>query len=111
MGCNNVLWQVLRHFYINFRSCVFIGNQQSSWFDVLLGVHQGAPFSMKMYMVFNNDLLDCLCSMAIGAGISGVDIPLVCPAFADDVAIVTLHRPLLQRLIIIIIFYSYINTE
>ena len=98
MGCNNVLWQVLRHFYINFRSCVFIGNQRSPWFDVLLEVHQGAPLSMKMHMVFNNDLLDCLCSMAIGVGISGVDFPLVCPAFADDVAIVTLHKPLLQRL-------------
>ena len=50
-------------------------------------------------MVFNNDLLDCLCSMTIGAGISGVDIPVVCTSFVDDVAIVTLHKPLLHRLL------------
>ena len=99
MGCNNVLWRILRSFYTDFRSCVFIGGQQSSWFDVLLGVHQGAPLSMLMYMTFNNDLLDLLCTLNLGARVAGFEFPIVCPAYADDVAVIALHKPMVQDII------------
>jgi len=96
MNCNNILWRVLKNLYTDFHSCVFIAGQQSSWFKVQLGVHQGAPLSMKLYMVFNNDLLEDLCAMGVGAGISRVFTPLICPAFADDLAIITLYKPLMH---------------
>ena len=61
-GCNNILWRILRDFYNNFKCSVFVAGKQSSWFDILQGVHQGGPFSMKMYLMFNDDLLNILCN-------------------------------------------------
>ena len=95
-GCNNILWQILKDFYTNFKSCVFVAGKQSGWFEVLQGVHQGGPFSMKMYIMFNNDLLDILGSLSGGAGIRGIDISLTSPAFADDISIMTLYKPHMQ---------------
>ena len=92
--------------YTGFKSCVFIGSQQSSWFDVCLGVHQGAPLSTKMYIIFNNDLLENLCSMAIGPRLSGVEYPLVCPSFADDIAVIALHKPDMQLLLKVVYIHS-----
>ena len=45
LKCNNILWQVLRSFYEEFRSCMLVNGVQSPWFDVLLG----APLSMRIY--------------------------------------------------------------
>ena len=99
LGCNNVLWRILKDYYDNFQCCAFVAGRQSGWFDVLQGVHQGGPLSMKMYMVFNNDLLDLLCRMDGGASISYINFPLVSPAFADDISIVTLHKPHMQLML------------
>ena len=90
---------VLKNFYNNFQCCVFVAGKQSSWFNVLQGVHQGGPLSMKMYMAFNNDLLDILCNVNGGAGIHNISTSLACPAFADDVSIVTLYKPNMQLMI------------
>ena len=66
---------------------------------MLQGVHQGGPLSMKMYIAFNNDLLDILCNVNGGAGIHNTSTSLACPAFADDVSLVTLYKPNMQLMI------------
>ena len=57
-------------------------------------------------MAFNHDLLDALCNSRPGVGLSDVESPLVCPAFADDIAIIALHKPIMQQLLDVV----YVHT-
>ena len=58
---------------------------RSEWFIAEQGVHQGGPFSMKLYVVFNADLLDELMASGHGARVCGSN--LSCVAYADDIAL------------------------
>ena len=99
MGCNQALWRILYFYYTDFQGCVFTVRKQSDWFDILVGVHQGAPFSMKMYTTFNSDLLDLLCRISGKATIPGINVPVCAPAYADDIAVVAIYKPALQNML------------
>jgi hypothetical protein len=98
------VWRILSDFYKDFRCCVQIGGDLSDWFTSSQGVHQGEPWSMYLYTKMINDLLKKLRESAIGATI-GL-IPTSNPTFADDIAIATIHKPLLQLLLNIAHTYS-----
>ena len=69
------------------------------WFQAEQGVHQGGPFSMKLYVAFNADLLDCLRSSSHGAVLPGPGLNLCCPAYADDISLVALHKRSIQDML------------
>jgi hypothetical protein len=98
------LWRILRDFYQEFKCCVLIGGIQSSWFVARQGVHQGAPWSMYLYTKMNNGLLTKLKESHMGARIG--TIPSSNPAYADDIAIIAIHKRLLQKLLNIAYQYS-----
>ena len=52
---------------------------------------------MKLYTVFNNDLLNLLTESGHGAKLSGIDIS--CPTYADDISLVALHCSSLQAML------------
>ena len=54
---------------------------------------------MMMYMFFNNDLLNSLCAAGVGARLSYTNNVVVCPAYADDVSMLTLYKPHMQQLL------------
>ena len=61
--CNRHLWHILWNYYQGFTCSVQVaggGGGQSKWFVAEQGVHQGGPFSMKLYTVCNSDLLSDL---------------------------------------------------
>ena len=95
MDCK--LWRMLYNFYRTFKCCVKIGGSYSDWFNCLQGVHQGEPWSMYLYMKMINELLSDLREMDYGAKIGLIHTGN--PAFADDVAIITIHKPLLQKML------------
>jgi hypothetical protein len=101
MGCNKNIWSIMWNFYQGFKCTVQIAGDQSEWFSAGQGVHQGGPFSMKLYVIFNSDLLDQLSSSKFGARLSGTakNIHVCCPAYADDISIVALHKPNLQAML------------
>ncbi len=70
------------YMHCGYISCVRIGGITSDWFDVKQGVHQGAPFSMLLFEIFINPMLEELKASRFGACIA--DIPAACPRFADD---------------------------
>ena len=66
----------------------------SEEFNVLQGLHQGAPFSMAGYCMFNNDLI-----LEIEQSIFGIkliDNRINCVAYADDLTAVAKCRNDLQ---------------
>ncbi len=81
--------------YSGYISCVRIGGNTSDWFEVKKGVHQEAPFSMLLFEIFINPMLEELKTSRFGACIA--DIPAACPRFADDGALVTLSQYALQK--------------
>ena len=91
------LWRILWNFYNGFKCAVHVAGGLSPWFQARQGVHQGGPFSMKLYVVFNNDLLDQLGTSGHGARLSGMNI--CSPAYADDICLVSLHKPSLQAML------------
>ena len=54
--CENA-WRTLRCFYKNLSCQVRLGSEISESFISLQGIHQGAPCSMLMFEVYDNDLL------------------------------------------------------
>jgi hypothetical protein len=103
-GCNIHIWRILWNFYEGFKCSVQIAGGRSEWFVARQGVHQGGPFSMKLYTVFNGDILDQLLLSGNGAKLAGIDI--ACPAYADDIALVAVHKPHLQALLDIAVEHS-----
>jgi hypothetical protein len=98
------VWRILQEFYKDFRCAVQIGGTLSEWFTAGQGVHQGEPWSMYLYTKMIDGLLHKLRERGIGATI-GL-IPTSHPTFADDIAIVSIHKPLLQCLLDIAHDYS-----
>ena len=104
MGCNKHLWSILWSYYQGFMCSVQVAGGRSEWFIAEQGVHQGGPFSMKLYVVFNADLLDELMASGHGARVCGSN--LSCVAYADDIALMALYKPKLQALLDIAYVHS-----
>ena len=85
MGCNVNLWKIMWNFYRGFSCFVQVAGGLSDWFEAKQGVHQGGPFSMKLYLVFNNDLPEMIRQSGFVAKVYGLDIS--CPAYADDISL------------------------
>ncbi len=98
------LWRILYRFYQHFHCSVQIGGVLSDWFTSGQGVHQGEPWSMYLYMEMIDALLVSLRQAGIGTTIGNIHIGN--PGYADDIAIVTIHKPLLQKLLNIAYSYS-----
>ena len=74
------------------------------WFKPERGVHQGAPLSMVLYIIFVNDLLEELCQSKLGLTVCNMNS--ASPAHADDVALVALYPTCLNKMLDICHVYS-----
>ena len=103
-GIQGKIWRVLREMYKTFRGCVQIDSINSEWFTAIMGIHQGAPWSMLLYQLFNDNLLRELQNARHGCSIGNITV--TCPAFADDIALIAMSKHGLQKLINIAQAYS-----
>lgn len=97
MGLEGRLWRLLRHSYEGFSCRVVVSGAVSEDLAVQRGVHQGAPLSMRLFQLFNNDLLTNLAKSEPCVGI--YDLKTGAPTFADDLAIMTLFKPAMNKLL------------
>ena len=103
-GMNMKLWRLIKNGYDKFSCAVYLDGKNGEWFTPQQGVHQGAPLSMSLYVIYINDLLCLLRASGHGVVIDGQD--LTCPAHADDVAILALYKTSLNYLLDIAESYS-----
>ena len=96
-GIEGKLWRIICNMYENFECCIQIGGKNSSWFTVKQGVHQGAPLSMILFLIYMNPLIKELKETELCASIG--DIQIGSPTFADDMMIVALSNRALQSLV------------
>ena len=73
-GVSMKTWRLIKDAYTNFRCAVSLGGQHGEWFTPERGVHQGAPFSMRLYQIFLNDLLCQLRSHCYRIKIGNIDV-------------------------------------
>ena len=88
IGLKGKFWKILKGSYANFKCTVLINCTCSETFRIEKGVHQGAPISMRLYQIYDNDLLESLRNNQESLGI--FDIKSGNPAFADDIAVAAL---------------------
>ena len=96
-GIDNKLYKVLINMLSDFQCAAFVANEKSDWFTVKQGIPQGAPLSLWSYQVFMDDLIREIKSSGLGANIG--EIQIACPAYADDLAIVTTQHTCMQSLL------------
>ena len=60
IGWKSKFWKILKESYANFKCEVLLNSKRSKTFTTEKGVYQGAPLSMRLYQIYNNDLLESL---------------------------------------------------
>ena len=95
LGIRGKTWRLLYRCYIDFKSCVKLNGNFSSWYTPLCGIHQGGFMSLMKYTVFINSLLVSLKNANICAKIYRV--PSTPLGYADDVATCCLSKMKLDR--------------
>ena len=104
LGIDFKVWKLIKNAYTGFKCAVNVNGQSSDWFDILRGVHQGAPFSMKLYIVYVNKLINLIRESCYGATIGFLRIGA--PAHADDVCILVLYKTALNNCFNMAVKYS-----
>ena len=103
-GVNSKLYWLIKSAYTDYKCAVLIAGEYGNWFYPKRGVHQGAPMSMHLYILFINDLLISLKKSGHGISING-HITTV-PTHADDLALLALFKSSLNVLLSMAYNYS-----
>ena len=90
LGIRDSLWRILYKMYLNFACCIKIGNQNSSWYSMDCGIHQGGFLSLMKYTAFIDSLLRELEASNLCSSI--YRIPSSPVGYADDLAACTLNK-------------------
>ena len=111
------LWQVLRlygiggrllnavkSFYVESRACVRVGNSESDWFDVKVGLRQGCVMSPWLFNMYIDGVMREMNARVGEVGVemvggNGEEWKLNQLLFADDTALVAESEEALQRLV------------
>ena len=102
-GINGKTWRLIRNFYKNFKCQIHFGSL-SELFEALQGIHQGAPCSTLLFVLFENELLQLL--KRLQESIKMCNVNVACPAFADDVSLVATSKDHMQSMFNIAYSYS-----
>ena len=104
LGIDFKIWKLIRDAYTGFQCAVNVNGQASAWFEIMRGVHQGAPFSMKLYIIYVNKLICNLRNSCYGAAVGVYRIGS--PAHADDICVLCLYKAALNECFYISVNYS-----
>lgn len=98
------LWILLRNMYREMSVKVKWDNNLSRKVDVAQGIRQGAKLSTMLYKRYNNNILEALERSGMGAQI--VNLRVVSPSCADDIAILACSKHEAQALLEIALILS-----
>ena len=95
MGIRGSLWCLLYKSYVNFRCCVRVGGEDSNWYKMECGIHQGGYLSLVKYTAFINSLIDNLQKSDLCSKIYRIRPSPV--GYADDLAASTTSENKIDR--------------
>ena len=104
LGINAKLWRIFVSWYGNLKCRVRVGNCYSDEFKLLQGVFQGGKWSMRMFQIFYKDLIEELIQSNKGCNIHSSR--MVCPTYADDLAIIAPMKSTMQELLNHVYMYA-----
>ena len=97
-------WRLIQDSYTNYEYATYVAGRPGSWFIPERGIHQGAPLSMHMYLIYINELINQLRGSPHGAMVSNIDA--TSPGYADDLAIASMYKTGLNNLVQTAYHYS-----
>ena len=103
-GINGKTWRIIRKLFNHFKCSVQVAGKLSDSFEAEQGIHQGAPMSMFLYEIAVNNLLKELNCSIYGANI--LECKIACPAFADDITLMSVSLEGMQQLVSMAYMYS-----
>jgi len=104
VGINGKIWRVIRQLYEVVESCVLVGNQQTGWFSVDVGLRQGCNMSPILFAIFIDGLAREV--RRANQGVRILDLKINILLFADDIILLGSSRQELQKLLDIVSCYS-----
>ena len=96
MGIRGTLWRMLYKTYVNFKCCVRVGGEDSDWYQMERGIHQGGYLSLVKYTAFINSLIVQLQNSGLCSEIYTVKTSPV--GYADDLATSTVSKNRMDRI-------------
>ena len=106
VGIKGKLWRIIKQLYDVVESSVLVGNQQTGWFGVDVGLRQGCNLSPILFAIFIDGIARKVKEAKQGIKIQ--DLKLNIMLFADDLILLGSSRKELQNLIDIVWEYSNI---
>ena len=103
-GMSPKIWRLIKSGYTDFKCAAYINGRAGEWFTAERGVHQGAPLSMRLYLVYINDLIRQLRQSGYGLQIYGINA--ASPVHADDLALLALYKPCINKVLDMSLRYS-----
>ena len=98
-GIDGKLFRLLQNWYAKTESCIGFGDGKfSRWFDLCLGVRQGAILSPLLYSLFVNDLKEHLMKKNLGMEIEGYGL-LSLLLYADDIMLIATSEEMLHDML------------
>ena len=104
-GMNGAALRLIDNAYSNFSCAVYLDGKTGRWFTPMRGVHQGAPLSMILYVIYVNDMIVEL--RISGKGIIICNINVTSPCHADDIFLLALYKTHMNHLLRIAYSYSF----
>ena len=95
MGIRGRLWRMLYKTYVNFKCCVRVGGEDSDWYQMDCGIHQGGYLSLVKYTAFINSLIVQLQNSELCSQIYNIKTSPV--GYADDLATSTVSKNKMDR--------------
>ena len=96
-GVRGKMWRVIKNYYDQVESCVYVNGGQTEWFEVNVGVRQGCVLSPILFAIFIDALAREIKDLGFGVDVDGGE-KLALLLYADDIVLVAESERELQEM-------------
>ena len=105
-GIGGKIWRVVKNLYREVGSCVRLGEENTDWFSLEVGLRQGCILSPILFSIFIDELAKEVKKVG-GARYGEVVLSLL--LFADDIVLVAESAKMLQKMLDVVYIVKHID--
>ena len=92
IGISGNFYRIVKHLYNVLKSCVFVNNFKTNYFEIQSGVKRRDIISPTIFSLYINDLINELNSLNLGVPIDEENICTL--LYADDIVFLVTPKPI-----------------